>query len=176
MNRASTAFVDVLFLIAMVLILTPRGDDLDDPPLLGVVVVEITWPGRHDVDLWVRPPGLASVGYSARQAATAGLVFDDLGHIDVQVHREVVVIHEARDGHYIANIHLYRLRRDSGEVAEVDVTLWVRNGVRLEAHWTGHIRLENREEATAIQWDMRDERIIPGSERHDFISIKGARS
>ncbi len=178
--RAATAFVDVLFLVALILILMPHGEDKADPPLLGVMVAELTWRGDHDVDLWVRGPGTSSVGYSARQAGPVGLVFDDLGTNTGNIlHREVVVIHPAPDGdakpgHYVINAHLFRGRGDL--VAEVDVTLWVREGDRLEMYWTGHLRLTGRDEATAIRFDVRNGEIIPGSERSDFVSIKGVRT
>jgi len=174
--RASTAFVDVLFLIAMILILIPHGDERADPPLLGNVVVEATWHVDHDIDLWVKAPGSRAVGYSARQSGVTTLLLDDLGHnIDINLHREIVVVHgdEAPNGDYVANVHAFRLR---GEMpAEIDVTLWVRKGQHLELYWTGHIRLGMRQEATAIRWSMRDGVIVPGSERFDFVSVRGSR-
>lgn len=174
--RASTAFVDVLFLIAMILILIPHGDERADPPLLGTVVIEATWRGDHDIDLWMRAPGSTAVGYSARQSGVTTLLLDDLGtNVDIALHREIVVVHgdEARNGDYTANVHAFRLRGDTP--AEVDVTLWVRRGQNLEPYWTGRIRLGMREESTAIRWSMRNGAIIPGSERFDFLSVRGQR-
>ena len=170
--RTSTVLCDLLFTIVLILILLPHGAETqaDDPPLLGDVVMEATWPGDVDVDLWVRGPGYAAVGYSARQSRVASLLLDDLGHIPVDPHREIVVVHTASDGAYVANIHLFR-----GTAATVQVTLWRRSSGQLEAFWTGTLQLGHRQEATAIRWQMVGREIIPGSERFDFVSVRGER-
>lgn len=169
--RTATVLSDLLFLMVLILILLPHGAEGDDPPLLGDVVIEAVWPEDVDVDLWARGPGGQPVGFSARQSMVASLLLDDLGQIPRDPHRELIVIHNARDGDYVANVHLYR-----GNGATVQVTLWRRSGGHLVEFWSGPLVIGHREEATAIRWSMRGREIVAGTERFDFLSIRGYRS
>ena len=124
------ALIDVLFILLLVLILLPHNPETESeaiPP--GMVIVEIRWPDglNIDVDLWVKAPGDAPVGYSRKAGAYFNLLRDDLGKARdyLELNYENAYSRGAPAGEYIVNVHLY-IAHDAPPV-EVAVRASVRN-------------------------------------------------
>ena len=77
----------------------------------GNIVITLAWPGAPDadVDLWVRAPGDAPVGFSHPAGKYCNLLRDDLGHpLDPQsTDQEMVVCRGLPDGEFVVNAVLY---------------------------------------------------------------------
>ncbi len=87
-------------------------------------IITLDWPDHHngDVDLWVRDPNGAVVGYTAKERDTATLERDDIGsasdtHINAQgitvynpVNNEITTIRGISPGEWAVNVHYYRSR------------------------------------------------------------------
>ena len=75
----------------------------------GLLEINIAWDwtNRDDVDLWVRSPTDAAVGYSDKQAAACSLLRDDLGDGTDPLfdNREVVICRKTPAGEYVVNLH-----------------------------------------------------------------------
>jgi hypothetical protein len=110
-----TVFIDVLFVLLMVLVLLPHNPETESkhtPP--GSVIVEIRWPDGldTDVDLWVQAPGDDPVGYSRRAGEYFNLLRDDLGSARdaLELNYENAYSRGMPVGEYIVNLHLYASR------------------------------------------------------------------
>lgn len=117
------AFIDVLFLLLLMLLVLPHKPETkaeDKPP--GVVMVEIRWADglNTDVDLWVLAPGDSPVGYSNRAGTIFNLLRDDLGVVrdPLNLNYENAYSRAAPAGEYIVNVHLYN---DIEHAAPLDV-------------------------------------------------------
>lgn len=78
----------------------------------GALIVTLTWDVARnaDVDLWVKAPGDAPVGYSHKSDADCDLLRDDLGRAMDPSSRneEMIVCRVAPSGEWIVNAMLYR--------------------------------------------------------------------
>ena len=91
----------------------------------GTINVTITWNEDVDVDLWLRSPGDASVGYSRKQGRSIDLLRDDLGWPYEKVgdhHVENAFARATPAGEYIVNLHFYMNRKDAPLPIKVDVS------------------------------------------------------
>ena len=115
-----TVFRDVILLaligfVAMVIIMLPHIKptevETQDHKALGNVIVELHWPSNKpfDVDLWVKAPREAPIGFWNMGGETFNLLRDDLGS-EADVTNENYEISYSRGipaGEYIVNVHQY---------------------------------------------------------------------
>ena len=138
-----TVFRDVILLaligfVAMVILLLPHIKptevETQDHKAPGNVIVELHWPSimPYDIDLWVKAPRQAPVGFWNMGGETFNLLRDDLGS-EADATDENYEISYSRGipaGEYIVNVHQYGpLPADT--VVKVSVVVSVRT--RLEA-------------------------------------------
>ena len=138
-----TVFRDVILLaligfVAMVILLLPHIKptevETQDHKAPGKVIVELHWPSTmpYDIDLWVKAPRQAPVGFWNMGGETFNLLRDDLGS-EADATDENYEISYSRGipaGEYIVNVHQYGpLPADT--VVKVSVVVSVRT--RLEA-------------------------------------------
>ena len=138
-----TVFRDVILLaligfVAMVILLLPHIKptevETQDHKAPGNVIVELHWPSTmpYDIDLWVKAPRQAPVGFWNMGGETFNLLRDDLGS-EADATDENYEISYSRGipaGEYIVNVHQYGpLPADT--VVKVSVVVSVRT--RLEA-------------------------------------------
>ena len=133
MNEANrTSFLDMLFVLILVLILLPHQPENAKETILepkGNLVIEVSWPDdmNVDVDLWVRGPTGRAVGYSSKNSEYLDLLRDDLGRTaDLgKLNYEIVYGREVPSGDYVINLHLYRNRNTSKwPTIPVDLTVF----------------------------------------------------
>jgi len=115
-----TVFRDVILLaligfVAMVIIMLPHIKptevETQDHKAPGNVIVELHWPSNQpfDVDLWVKAPREAPIGFWNMGGETFNLLRDDLGS-EADVTNENYEISYSRGipaGEYIVNVHQY---------------------------------------------------------------------
>ena len=138
-----TVFRDVILLaligfVAMVILLLPHIKptevETQDHKAPGNVIVALHWPSTmpYDIDLWVKAPRQAPVGFWNMGGETFNLLRDDLGS-EADATDENYEISYSRGipaGEYIVNVHQYGpLPADT--VVKVSVVVSVRT--RLEA-------------------------------------------
>jgi hypothetical protein len=138
-----TVFRDVILLaligfVAMVILLLPHIKptevETQDHKAPGNVIVELHWPSTmpYDIDLWVKAPRQAPVGFWNMGGETFNLLRDDLGS-EADATDENYEISYSRGipaGEYIVNVHQYGpLPADT--IVKVSVVVSVRT--RLEA-------------------------------------------
>lgn len=94
--------------LAFVAVATPQKNPENSNGMLQISM-GWDWDNRDDVDLWVRAPDSASVGYSNRQVKNCSLLRDDLGDGTDPMfdNREVVICRNAVPGEYIVNVQLF---------------------------------------------------------------------
>lgn len=120
-DAGGTVFRDVILLalmgfVALVILMLPHihppESKTSDDPLLGNVIVEITWPDDLDVDvdLWVQAPDDRPVGYSNRGGRFFDLLRDDLGFLQDITNSNIEMAYSRGipAGEYIVNVHMYR--------------------------------------------------------------------
>jgi len=119
-DSTGTVFRDVILLaligfVAMVIMLlphiSPKKKDAEDHRAPGNVIVEMHWPSElpYDVDLWVKAPNEAPVGFWNQGAKIFNLLRDDLG-IDGDATNENYEVSYSRGippGEYVVNAHMY---------------------------------------------------------------------
>lgn len=181
-RRTATVFVDVLFLLVMVLVLLPHEVSPEDPApavTAGSLLVQTTWPDGLDVDVdtWFLAPGEAPLGYNAQNSATANLLRDDLGQFndDTALNYELVAVRSLPDGVYVANLHWYRNSAGVDRVeCRVVVTL-VAAGGRPAVIVDRRVTLYHvGEEVTIARWALRDGALVPGSVDGVHQPVRGA--
>ncbi len=139
-EAAGTVFRDVLSLallgfLAVIVILLPfvnpegrKASAMAPPP--GNVIVEITWPHdmNADVDLWVKAPSDAPVGYSNKGGLIFNLLRDDLGkYMDpTNINHEVAYTRGLIPGEYTVNIHAYRIDKHNPPPIDVKAIVSVK--------------------------------------------------
>ncbi|MEK9596993.1 MAG: hypothetical protein VW057_13600 [Rhodospirillaceae bacterium] len=138
-----TVFRDVILLaligfVAMVILLLPHIKptevETQDHKAPGNVIVELHWPSTmpYDIDLWVKAPRQAPVGFWNMGGETFNLLRDDLGS-EADATDENYEISYSRGipaGEYIVNVHQYG-PLPANTVVKVSVVVSVRT--RLEA-------------------------------------------
>ena len=119
-TNADTVFRDMTMLalsgfIIIVLLLLPwlnieAQDEATKEPT-GSVIVEVLWPDDRnvDVDLWVKSPDDAAVGYSNMAGYYFNLLRDDRGNQfdTTPINYEISYTRGIAAGEYQANLHLY---------------------------------------------------------------------
>jgi hypothetical protein len=192
-DDSGTVFRDVItlalagFVVMVVLVLphinpkTPPTKAVADPP--GSAIIEVRWPDEldADLDLWVRAPREAPVGYSNRGGRTFNLLRDDRGHYDdpTNLNYEVSYSRGLPAGEYIVNLHYYGLALGLGAAAgEVPATVVVSTrspatGV-VTRHFTETVTLHRvGEEATALRFEIDGKgEVVPGSLSHLFKPLR----
>ena len=120
-DTADTVFRDMTMLalsgfVIIVLLLLPwlnivAQDEATKEPS-GSVIVEVLWPDDRnvDVDLWVKSPDDAAVGFSNMAGYYFNLLRDDLGVYKdpTPINYEVAYSRGINPGEHIVNLHLYR--------------------------------------------------------------------
>jgi hypothetical protein len=140
------AYIDCLLaltvvLLALSILVQPaRKADADQSNPPGAMTIELRWPlaSDDDVDLWVRAPGGAPVGYSNKTGYGMALLRDDLGPgaDPDSLNDEIAQANILRPGEYVVNAHLYRTRTP----APVHVRLMV--SIRRENRQVELLRIE----------------------------------
>lgn len=115
-----TVFRDVILLaligfVAMVIMLLPHikrtTEEAQDHKAPGNVIVEMHWPTDmpYDVDLWVKAPNEAPVGFWNQGGRVFNLLRDDLGGEGdaTKENYEVSYSRGIPAGEYIVNVHMY---------------------------------------------------------------------
>jgi len=119
-GNADTVFRDMTMLalsgfVIIVLLLLPwlniiAQDEATKEPS-GSVIVEVIWPDDRnvDVDLWVKSPDDAAVGYSNMAGYYFNLLRDDRGNTfdTTPINYEISYTRGIAAGEYQANLHLY---------------------------------------------------------------------
>ena len=120
LSNADTVFRDMTMLalsgfVIIVLLLLPwlnivAQDEATKEPS-GSVIVEVIWPDDRnvDVDLWVKSPDDAAVGYSNMAGYYFNLLRDDRGNAfdTTPINYEISYTRGIAAGEYQANLHLY---------------------------------------------------------------------
>jgi hypothetical protein len=120
LSNSDTVFRDMTMLalsgfIIIVLLLLPwlnivAQDEATQEPS-GSVIVEVLWPNDRnvDIDLWVKSPDDAAVGYSNMAGYYFNLLRDDRGNeFDrTPINYEISYTRGITAGEYQANLHLY---------------------------------------------------------------------
>ena len=124
-DDSGTIFRDVTLLalaafVAMVLMLLPflntgaevesETDGISDP---GNVIIELLWASDRDadIDLWVKAPERAPVGFPNKGNEVVNLLRDDLGLFQdlTDINYEIVYSRGIVAGEWIVNVQAYRL-------------------------------------------------------------------
>ncbi len=146
-----------------------------DPP--GSAIIEVRWPDEMDadIDLWVRAPEEAPVGYSNKGGRTFNLLRDDRGHYDdpTELNYEVSFSRGLPAGEYVVNLHFYGLALGLGsKVEQVPATVVVSTRSSstgaVSRQFTENVTLERvGEEVTALRFQIDDNgEIVKGSLNH----------
>ena len=119
-DSTDTVFRDVIMLaligfVAMVIMLLPHitreTRQTHETPAPGNVIVEMHWPSDlpNDVDLWVKAPDEAPVGFWNQGGPVFNLLRDDLGAIGDATNEnyEVSYSRGIPPGEYVVNVHMY---------------------------------------------------------------------
>ena len=135
-SSGDTVFRDMTMLalsgfIIIVLLLLPwlniKAQDEATKEPAGSVIVEAFWPDERDVDvdLWVKSPNDAAVGYSNMNGYYFNLLRDDRGNLfdRTPINYEISYTRGIVAGDYQANIHLYQT--DGGPPIEVKIIVSV---------------------------------------------------
>tara|TARA_B110000263_G_scaffold157019_1_gene136398 strand:+ start:332 stop:943 length:612 start_codon:yes stop_codon:yes gene_type:complete len=136
LSNADTVFRDMTMLalsgfVIIVLLLLPwlniiAQDEATKEPS-GSVIVEVLWPDDRnvDVDLWVKSPDDAAVGYSNMAGYYFNLLRDDRGNeFDrTPINYEISYTRGIAAGEYQANLHLYTM--DNGPPINAQVIISV---------------------------------------------------
>lgn len=121
-NIVGTVFRDVITLalagfVAIVILILPyinKPTELDSTKAQGNILVELDWPPGIDVDIdmWVKAPGDAKVGYMNKAGKVFNLLRDDLGTYNdlTPYNHETVYSRGIPDGEYTINVHSYANR------------------------------------------------------------------
>ena len=111
---------------------TPGEEAVRESTPPGNVLIEAYWPEGHDtdVDLWVKGPEGAPVGYSNKGGVHLNYLRDDLGKRtkDDPANYELIASRGLVPGGYCVNVHLYS-NRSSVLPMPVKVTVKIAKGI-----------------------------------------------
>lgn len=181
-RRVATAFIDAVLLMLMVFVLLPHQPDeaAADEARVGDLVVEISWceDCHTDVDLWVRSPGDAPVGYSRTRGKHFSLLRDDLGLGKDAARGELAATRTLPDGQWVVNVHAYK---DTGGnlPVTVEVDIWYRiPGSKVRSPvFSGERELSRvGEEITVARWEMQGGKMLPGSLHMSPVELRTGRA
>lgn len=187
-DAEGTVFRDLIMLtlmgfVTMVILMIPH---LNPPAAMaearsaGTVVVEARWADgwQSDVDLWVKAPDDAPVGYSRKSGAVFDLLRDDLGALRdmTALNYEFAFSRGAPAGEYVVNIHLFNPAADPLPVP-VEVTVSLRDPAsgRMTRIVARAVVLRRRgEELTVARFRLDGgARLVAGSLNHLPRSLRG---
>lgn len=179
-RRTATVYVDMLFLLVLVLVLLPhKPDDSQNDRKVGRMGVEIQWPegSTADIDLWVRTPGDIPVGYARLRGRFASLLRDDIGTNRSPWRHEIIAMRDIPDGEYVVNLHYYSNRGyEYGKAppVPVGVFVWYKNSSgSMQTIWLGEVTLfRTGQESTVVRFAMTDEALHPGSIHHTQENLR----
>lgn len=175
-------FRDVIMLallgfVTVVVLLLPHLNPptrTTDTTQAGNLVVEVHWPDdlNTDVDLWVKAPGDAPVGYSNQGGAVFNLLRDDMGHINDsgRLNYEIAFSRGAPAGEYTVNLHLYS-NIDGRSVIPVEVSVGVKKDARDKVHSIAKKRVElvhTGQELTVMRFLLDDKMNLVAGSLHDL--------
>ena len=177
-DSAGTVFRDVIMLaligfVAMVIMLlphiSPKKKETEDHKAPGNVIVEMHWPSEipYDVDLWVKAPKEAPVGFWNQGAKVFNLLRDDLGAEGdaTEENYEVSYSRGIPPGEYVVNVHMYG-RLKQGQSVPVKIVVSVKQpgiDTRQILQTTVNLVRHNQEE-TAFRFRLDGEaELVPGS-------------
>ena len=177
-DSTGTVFRDVILLaligfVAMVIMLlphiSPKKKETEDHKAPGNVIVEMHWPSEmaYDVDLWVKAPKEAPVGFWNQGAKVFNLLRDDLGAEGdaTDENYEVSYSRGIPPGEYVANVHMYG-NLGKGRSIPVKVVVSVKQpglDTRQILQTTVNLQRHNQEE-TAFRFRLdNDAEVVPGS-------------
>lgn len=187
-DAEGTVFRDLIMLtlmgfVTMVILMIPH---LNPPAAMaeakpaGNVVVEARWADgwQSDVDLWVKAPDDAPVGYSRKSGAVFDLLRDDLGAVldRTALNYEFAFSRGAPAGEYVVNLHLFNPGADRPPVP-VEVTVSLRSPetgrmVRIVARTVSLVR--RGEEVTVARFRLDGAaRLVAGSLNHLPKPLRG---
>jgi hypothetical protein len=159
-----------------------KKEDIKSP---GSLVATAVWHDHVDVDLWVKDPGDAPVGFNHRQGKFADLLRDDRGNeteMVGDVHYENVFVRNTPKGEYIVNVHLYADRYNRGIEAlaqpiNVEVEILLGNGDQKEEPKTilkKTVKLINLHQEITVARFLLDDKglLVDGSVNDASISIR----
>ena len=181
-KRVSTAFIDCLLLLLLVLIILPHEPApraKQNVDLYSELIIGARWADKSpsDIDLWVRAPGDLPVGYSRTRGNSASLVWDDVGQVQDPIWRfEAAMIRSARDGEYVVNLHGYSLK--VSHPVPVEIVVW-RNlpASGMKQLWSGKVEIAYQgQELTVVRFNMINGEILPGSFHKQPIKIRSGRN
>lgn len=177
-DSTGTVFRDVIMLaligfVAMVIMLlphiSPKKKETEDHKAPGNVIVEMHWPSEmaYDVDLWVKAPKEAPVGFWNQGAKIFNLLRDDLG-VEGDATNENYEVSYSRGippGEYVVNAHMYG-RLKPGQSVPVKIVVSVKQpglDTRQILQTTVQLVRHNQEE-TAFRFRLDGEaELVPGS-------------
>ncbi len=177
-DSTGTVFRDVILLaligfVAMVIMLlphiSPKKMETEDHKAPGNVIVEMHWPSDipHDVDLWVKAPKEAPVGFWNQGAKIFNLLRDDLGAEGdaTDENYEVSYSRGIPPGEYVVNVHMYG-RLKAGQTVPVKVVVSVKQpGVDTRQILQSTVQLvRHNQEETAFRFRLDSKaELVPGS-------------
>ena len=187
-DAGGTVFRDVILLalmgfVALVILMLPHihppESKTSDDPLLGNVIVEITWPDDLDVDvdLWVQAPDDRPVGYSNRGGRFFDLLRDDLGFLQDITNSNIEMAYSRGipAGEYIVNVHMYR---NQVEVWPIHVQVLVSVKADITKAATPILRaavdlVREDEERTVFRFVLdKDGKLERGSVNHIYTALR----
>ena len=176
-NNTTTAFLDILFCINLVIfvllllavqMVNPKAKKAD-VELKAEYLITLSWDetAKDDIDIFVKPPQGNVVFYGAKDGKLISLGRDDLGHnrdtitlpngeeITVEDNWEHVTIRKAIPGQYSVNLFLYKQRSDS-----VEATVKLEQLNPYKVVYTRKITLEEaNQEETALNFTIEDGKV-----------------
>lgn len=162
----------LLVLFALIMLAKPTDPkDLLQPP--GSLFVYTSWADTGgDVDSWMLAPDMIKpIGYDNKDSVTCNLVKDDLGYDKdpIGYNYENIFCRDTPDGEYIINMHAFGVKTFPLTVnIQVAMTVDGRNQLLFEEK----IVLNSpKDEVTVIRFTIKDNKIVPGSVHHTFISL-----
>lgn len=142
----------------------------------GSLVIQLRWDRARDadVDLWVKAPDDAPVGFSHPGDRHCNLLRDDLGRaLDPESRNEELVVCRGQPaGEYVVNVMLYHSYDGALPVAmTVDVNRLDADGVITLLHRRMDLTRQG-EQATVWRFELAsDGRLVPGSVNHLFLPL-----
>jgi len=173
---SNLAFVDLLFnllvgftclfIIAFLLINPIAKSGTIDPPVR--LIVEASWDDKSsaDVDLYVRGPDGAIIYYGNKENGYITLKRDDLGALNdryvvngkaviVERNYEITSMTDLPDGDYVVTVHNF-----STNTGPEEVNIRITNLAHFAVAYEGSVVINNREEATVVVFQIRDNQVV----------------
>lgn len=176
-SAMSLVFRDLLMLLALlmltlVVLLIPlikvkKETSRAEKPA-GDMIAEMVWPSDSpaDIDLWVEAPNGEKVGYSMPYGKIFNLVRDDLGRdVDFSgLNYEFSFSRGIPDGRYRMSIVYYSDNDQGKEPVEVRMSIRHRKARLMIVVYETMITLDHPgQEKSVISFQMKDEKLVPGS-------------